>query len=152
MFEKPVQQATALFNPLKVIVRAQADAVQKRRHPGGFRPDGSRLVQVDVMDDLTQGRQGRIGLETETTDHDLEGAQAALMGELSLGHIKTHVPRTLDLGVKTEGRFGIDEAAHEPGRSDAIHMHTGPGDPGPSLEQAGVDGCAIRFGGQGVHT
>ena len=53
MFEKPVQQATSLLDTLMVIVRTQADTVQKRRHSGGFRSGGSRLVQVDVMDDLT---------------------------------------------------------------------------------------------------
>src|SRR4051812_48424651 len=127
-----VEDGAGALQPDLVLGMRHGDAVDQVLEAGVVRPPVLLVLQVDVVDDLPDGAQRRVG-DLEARQQHLEGAELPLVGELTVEHVEAQlalavavVPRRDEL----ELRLRVDAAPDEPGAGHAVHVDAGPGDPG----------------------
>ena len=73
--------------PLRVILRRDADTFDQRPDAGHFGAAELVVLQVDVVDDLSNGAQRGV-VERGALEQHLECAFVALVGEFGLEHVE----------------------------------------------------------------
>src|SRR5207237_7595885 len=108
------------------------DAVDQVLETGVIRPAVPLVLQIDVVDDLGDGPQRRVG-DLEAREQHLERAELALVRELAVEHVEAQLAwlvAVLARRHELELRLGIDEAPDEPGASHAVDVDAGTSYPG----------------------
>src|ERR1700686_2794515 len=101
-----VEHRNAAFEPLPVVLAEHRDTLDQPSDPAGLIPPKLAVFQVDIVDDLTDRRERRVGQAQPGQQH-LERAAVALVGELGLEHVEPYFVRLRHIA------FGRDEL--EPG-------------------------------------
>src|SRR5215472_11029291 len=89
---KIVEDRRAARDPIVVVVRLGADAMNESLDAAGFLASELLVLEIDVVDDLRDGLQ-RLILEPGTREQDLEAAAVALMRELRIEHVEAQLVR-----------------------------------------------------------
>src|SRR5258706_2968942 len=90
------------------------------------------VLEIDVVDDLRDRTQGRVG-ELEALQEDLERADLALVGELAVEHVEAQLAGLVAILARRdelELRLRVDEAPDQPAARHAIDVDSAPAHPG----------------------
>src|SRR5258707_15677015 len=87
-----VEDGAAALEPLVVVVVRRGDAADQGADAGRLLAAVLAVLEVDVVDDLADRRQCRVG-QPGVADQYLEGAAVALVRELALEHVEAQFVR-----------------------------------------------------------
>src|SRR6266851_1721007 len=119
-----VEEDAAAREALAVVRLHGIEPGQELAHAGRLRPPVLPVLEIEVVDDLRHLSERPIA-SAEPAEHGLEGATVALVGERPSHHVEADLGRTwLLAGGVDEAEAGarVDEAAHQPGRRDAVDV------------------------------
>ncbi len=131
-----VEDGSALRDPLLVALVRHGDAGDQAGDARRFLAAELAVLEIDVVDDLGDGLQRRIGY-AGAGEQDLEAAAVALMGDLAFEHVEAQLPRLRHIALarhEADDGIGIDEATDQPAAGDAVDMHVPARHPDPPLE------------------
>src|SRR5262249_16051802 len=137
IFVEVVEDLGASCNPLRVVLGRDPDPLDQRPNAGDFGAAELAVLEIDVMDDLRDGAQGRV-LQRAALQQHFERAFVTLVGELGLEHVEAQLAFVGAIpfaGYEFEVRLGIDETPDQPSAGDAIGVYALSRDPGPLAER-----------------
>src|SRR5258708_18698789 len=103
------------------------DSVDQMLEAGVVRAAILLVLEIDVVHDLGDGAQRRIG-ELEVREQDLERTELALVRELAVEHVEAQLARLVAIVARRdelELRLRIDEAPDEPRARHPIAVDAG---------------------------